>query len=208
MNAARYAGIDRIIDRFRANGGLKHEFQAYKLVALASLLEQHKPNKILELGSGTTTAVFSDYIRNTPGSTLTVIDESPDWLENARNIADIPSDDGRFSLRFAPKVETALPEGPIARYDIDLAADYDFVLVDGPSLTIDGVKNKRAVNDNIIALLGPQGPKLIAVDIRRATVDAMRQAAKGYYEVMPSDLFRGGLMPIGYRYFTLFKRKH
>ncbi|MFN4164145.1 MAG: hypothetical protein ACK4GK_06195 [Ferrovibrio sp.] len=206
QHEAAYAEIDTIIRRFHDAGGLKHDFQAYKLFELSSLLSKHRPKKILELGSGTTTAVFSNYVRQDRGSSLTVIDESQHWLDNARRLAQIDDFDKRFDLIVAPKIEEWVDSTPIARYDVNITGEYDFILVDGPSLTIGGVKDKRAVNTNILPIIDRQETAIILVDIRAATVDAMLRHALDHYKITRSDIITGNLRP-GYNYFTRFEKR-
>ena len=57
QNSDAYVEIDAILARFRSAGGLKHDFQPYKLFQLRQLLERYRPATMLELGSGSSTAV-------------------------------------------------------------------------------------------------------------------------------------------------------
>src|SRR5687767_6964875 len=70
-----YRTYSRIIREFRESGGLKNRFQEYKLHALGKILAERKPRRILELGSGSSTALFADYVRAN-GAHLTSVDES------------------------------------------------------------------------------------------------------------------------------------
>lgn len=78
-----YAGNDAILERYRSGGGLNHVYQNYKLASLRALLSDRRPRHILELGSGSTTSVFAEYVRATPGSTLEMVDESETYLRKA-----------------------------------------------------------------------------------------------------------------------------
>ena len=44
-----YEEINKIIENFRGSGGLKHEFQLYKLWELQKYLTKYKPKKLLSL---------------------------------------------------------------------------------------------------------------------------------------------------------------
>jgi ubiquinone/menaquinone biosynthesis C-methylase UbiE len=81
---AEYQKYDNIIKRFRSSGGLKHDFQAYKLYSLVKLLNQEQPRSILELGTGTSTMIFKEYVSKEDGACLTSVDESMHWLDNTR----------------------------------------------------------------------------------------------------------------------------
>ena len=97
QNAA-YVDIDAILARFRSAGGLKHDFQPYKLFQLRQLLERYRPASMLELGSGSSTAVFAAHIREY-GGRLCSVDESDSWLANAMKLAGIEADDKHFEMQ-------------------------------------------------------------------------------------------------------------
>ena len=136
-----YVDIDDVVTRFRGSGGLKHRFQAYKLFELNQLLERHRPATILELGSGSSTAIFAAFVKQGEGRHLTSVDESGKWLANARSLAGINADDARFTwLESQPRAHQDA-SGVRIGYGIS-AAPYDFVFIDGPSLKLDGVQQR------------------------------------------------------------------
>ena len=95
-------------------GGLVNDYQSYKLYSLVQLLNSYKPKKILELGSGTTTAVFADYVKSNDGVSLVSVDESTDWINKSSNLSGISGDDARFKMMSAPKiVEELEDEAPL-----------------------------------------------------------------------------------------------
>ena len=200
QHAADYLFIDEVISRYHANGGLAHPYQHYKLLELRALLDERRPKSILELGSGTTTAVIVDYIRRYPGTQATVIDESEKWLENARTIAKAEGADVSFLVK--AKVED--PSRPSTFYADIPDSPYDFVLVDGPSLAINGKSDKSAVNTNILDLIKSKPPATILIDIRRATLEALTTESTGY-SVQPSDLITKRVRD-GYQYFSIATR--
>ena len=59
---------------------------------------------ILELGTGTTTAIFCHYIRKScPHGKLCCIDESERWLNNSKQIANVRGGEENFQFITRPK---------------------------------------------------------------------------------------------------------
>lgn len=206
-HAEDYARIDAILKEFRTAGGLKHDYQAYKLFSLWQLLLAERPQRLLEFGSGTSTALFADYIRGFDGE-LWSVDESPEWLANSRRLAAIEDGDRRFVLRHAEKRITRRNDVPTEiGYDIDLGDQtFDLVLVDGPSLRVDGQRFKQAINPDVFRLIEHTPPPMILVDIRAATVDAIAERVPELYQCARSDVILKAVRP-DYRYFTEFRLK-
>jgi len=217
-NIEDYSYIDNIVKRYRQMGGLVNDYQSYKLYSLVQLLNSYKPKKILELGSGTTTAVFADYVKSNDGVSLVSVDESTDWINKSSNLSGISGDDARFKMMSAPKIVEELEDGLTgARYDMPLDENYDFVLVDGPSLNVDGVKRKDTINTDIFKVTEISSPQVIVVDIRVATVNAMMKKLNNYKPFI-SDLIKKpnpeGLVSdqafgfrSGYRFFSFFEKQ-
>lgn len=205
-NKRQFKILDGYISRYRSNGGLKNPFQHYKLFSLAQILKKEKPQAILELGTGLSTIVFSEYVRDNYDISLTCVDESKHWLENSQKLAEIDDTDSRFSIVCAEKLSLIGSEFKEVKYQVDFDKDFDCVFIDGPSLNIDGVKYKDAVNTNIFDIAKRKLPRLIIVDIRRATVEEIRKRYHEKYDVEISDVLAGN---IGreYRYFSIFKLK-
>ena len=72
-NLEDYSDVDKVVERYRKVGGLINDFQSYKLFSLVQLLRDLRPENILELGSGTTTAVFADWVRSMKVFVFTVL---------------------------------------------------------------------------------------------------------------------------------------
>lgn len=196
-----YSMADSIIQKYRDNGGLRHEFQAYKLVQLSDILRENSPESILELGSGTTTSVFVEYVRQSTSRQLTTIDEHERWLENSLSISGVISEDTQITAQKSSVISRTYP--PSTSYSEIPQGDFDLVFVDGPSLIIDGIRRKDAVNLNIFSLIDQKPPKIIVVDVRRATATALSVKYGNLYRVYLSDIFRD-FPGIGYRYFSIF----
>ena len=88
------------------------------------------------------------------------------------------------------------------KYDVRIDGRYDLVFVDGPSLSIDGAKRKDAVNSNVFDL--ECMPRVIVVDVRRATAECLSDRYAKDYDVRLSDLFSGKTLRPGYNYFSVF----
>jgi hypothetical protein len=204
QNSSTYTTIDAIVERFRDAGGLKHDYQSYKLFCLGELLNQYRPTSILELGSGSSTAIFAEYIKEYGGS-IHSIDETESWLNNARALAGIDEDDKRFIMQTFSRRIGELHHKPSVGYGLNAERTYDLVFVDGPSLRIDGVRRKDAINDDVFRLVDRFPPRIIVVDGRQATANELAKYIKGRYTVELSELMDGSLED-NYRYFSIFHR--
>jgi len=203
---ALYAGNDAILARYRAGGGLSHVYQDYKLASLRALLQERRPRHILELGSGSTTAIFAEYVHATPGARLVSVDESEAYLKEAQSIAGIAEGDPRFRLECRERILVRDEAGQVVarRYAGSFADDYDLVFVDGPSGTDEqGVRHKLAPSADVVDIVLRQAPRTIVVDGKYATVELLQQRFGGLYDAYPSDLSGGTVRP-GYRYLSYF----
>jgi hypothetical protein len=91
------------------------------------------------------------------------------------------------------------------KYELSLEDGYDFVFVDGPSLTVDGIKWKDAVNSNVLEL--PQRPEVIVADGRRATARHLAQKLSNQYHVNLSDIFSDAPVKHNYNFFPTLSRR-
>lgn len=200
-----YKRLENIIERFHSNSGLANNAQHYKLFELDRLLEKCKPNSILELGTGSTTPIFVDYARKN-GASLICVDESKHWLENSRKLSGINNHEQNIHFIYASKKVSKEVDPIQIAYDFVVRAQVDFVLIDGPSLDVDGVKNLDAINSNIFSIVDLDPPKTILVDVRTATVKTMCNRLGAMYSCHLSDLQIRDLHD-NYNYFTIFSLK-
>lgn len=205
LHPKEYEKIDSLVKSYRDFGGLEHEFQAYKLFALTVVLQQKRPITILELGSGTSTAVFAEYVRGYSRK-LTSVDESRRWLTNTRRLAGIGDKEQNIVLVHAPRSFDLNVNPPEFKYDISLEDHYDFVFIDGPSMTVDGKKYKDGVNTNIFDICKNYLPKFIVVDIRKSTVKAIIERMGSKYNYQVSDILIGNIKE-NYNYFSVFTKQ-
>ena len=94
---------------------------------------------------------------------------------------------------------------PEVKYDVDITNEFDFVFIDGPSLKIDGVKHKHAINSNVVDLKSL--PKVIVVDVRKTTAQYIVSKYSELYTAYSSDFFSGKTVDKNYNYFTYFVKK-
>jgi len=198
-----YAVIDRYLRKFKSTGGLKNFYGGYKLWNLNQLLLRFNPKRILEFGSGSSTMVFCDFLRSNEGSLLS-IDEEEKWAANTRRLVHIETTEG-IEIINSKKVCLSDSVPREIKYDLQLTDKYDFVFIDGPSLSVNGVKWKDAVNSNIFEL--NHNPSVIVVDGRRATARYIAQKYSDIYHASLSDLFSDRPVQCNYNFFSFFIKK-
>ena len=198
-----YTDIDQYLSKFRFSGGLKNFYGGYKLWNLHQLLLSFKPKRILEFGSGSSTMVFCEYLRKHNGSLLS-IDEEEKWALNTRRLVNLQPTDSIEIINSKKKCRPDTVPREI-KYELSLQDYYDFVFVDGPSLKVDGVKWKDAVNSDVLELA--QRPEVIVVDGRRATARHLAQKYSDQYLIFLSDLFSDRPVKRNYNFFSYFVKK-
>lgn len=168
--------------------------QPFKGWDLSRLLAAAKPRFVVELGSGTTSAVFASYAL-AHGARYLSYEHSEHWAEVTRKALESAglTGDG-VEIRFVPM--RLDEDGRTSGFVEDLPPDADFLYVDGPPCpTRDGVK---WANDDVTRLLATGArPRTIVVDGRVETVVRIRDDAAGAaYELHPSFVYalrEGGL---------------
>lgn len=198
-----YVDVHNIIKKFRSGGGLKHDFQHYKLWELKQYLHTYQPDNILECGSGSSTLIFAEYV-NLNNKKLTTYDESIQWLEHTKYLLG-SSFSSKIEMRHADRVLGFDGEITTVNYDIEPSEEYDFVMVDGPSQRINSIRRKDSVNADILRLR--YLPKIILVDGRESTFKYLSEKLSSKYISIPSDLHTGGTVKPGYNYFSKLLRK-
>ena len=198
-----YVAISQYLDKFRSSGGLKNPYGEYKLWNLDQLLARFQPKSILEFGSGSSTLVFSEYLRRNEGRLLS-IDEEEKWAANTRRLVGIKPDD-RIEIKNFKKIYSPDTRPREIKYEVAIKDDYDFIFIDGPSLDVNGAKWKDAVNSNILDLSNE--PAVIVVDGRKATALFLAERYADKYHISLSDLFSGRPVKRNYNYFSYFYLK-
>ncbi len=198
-----YSALNEYVQNFRNSGGLKHQYQVYKLWCLQNLLDTHKPKSILELGSGSSTLVFSNYSKKNSANLLSV-DENAKW---AKNTSDLVKNEIANDLNIIVHEKMCLPARtpPEIKYNAILEGKFDFVFIDGPSLQIGKTKLSDAVNSNVFDL--EEKPDVIVIDVRKATALELSKRYSEFYDVYLSDLFTEKPVSDDYAYFSVFIKK-
>jgi 16S rRNA G966 N2-methylase RsmD len=203
LHSSEYDGIEKIVASFRDTGGLKHDFQFYKLWSLQNLLEQYQPKSILEFGSGSSTLLFAEYTRSHGGSLLS-IDEDEKWASNTSKLLNITSDDN-IEVIHRKKVFLSDRKPTEMKYDIEIEKKYDLVFIDGPSFRLNGIKQKNTINSNVLEL--QHLPKIIIIDGRYDTALYLAEKLSDNYDVSMSDLVTQSKVNENYNYFSYFIHK-
>ena len=200
---ATYERIDAILAEYRLQGGLNNIWQDYKLFSLWQILHQRHPLNILELGAGTSTAVFAAYVRDHRGVTLTSVDEEPRWLKTATEISQITLGDKRFDLRSSPKQDHVFLKHKASRYASVPQKEYDFVFIDGPTIK----DASLGLNTDILSIIEKRLPETILVDMREGTARFLFKYLYKLYDIRLCDLFIDNIRE-EYNYFTWMTLRH
>lgn len=136
------------------------------------LLSLHQPKFVVEMGSGTTSAVFALWTKRHNARYL-AYEHHPQWAEVTVD-----------SLRRAGLIDSAAPPvlvvsselrpgGQATGFVEPIPAEADFVYIDGPPCRLDD--GRKVPNDDIIRLFDTGArPKVIVLDGRWETVDLIK----------------------------------
>lgn len=159
-----------------ANGARRYPWREFDLL---KVLDRVRPKRIVELGSGGSTAVFAAWVRVTEGASLLSYDHSQEWADLTfsalKGAGLLPHP--RIELRVAPMRES--DQG--SSYDLTLETGIDLLYVDGPPIQYRN--GQPGANQDPARHLDAGGrPRTIMIDGRVATVDALliHPGASGY----------------------------
>jgi hypothetical protein len=185
FNSRRAPELTRAYAAFRRQNQSGSPRQPFKGRDLWKLLDRHRPSSIVELGSGTTSAVFALWARE-HRARYTAYEHHEGWAavtENCLREAGLRDDSSRIAV--VPSRVGARSES--TGFVEPLPLDSDFIYVDGPPCKLDS--GKKVPNDDVVRLFEAGGrPGTIVVDGRFETVDLIRQHPVGStYEFQPSS---------------------
>ena len=196
-----YSYINSVIQAFENEGIKTDRFQKYKLWSLVKLLEKYKPKSILELGSGSSTTVFSDYA-DKYGACITSLETDKGWADLVRrhigNNVNIVECNASGDATSTPK---------FLRFDTDLEGQqFDLVLIDVPGDKIPGIAKKEGVTMNVLEM-SPL-PNMVLIDGRKATVTHMKNhPLMSGHNFTSNDLYTNKVLLSGYNFFSIFHKK-
>ena len=162
-----YAHFMNTLTEGGASGARRHPWRELDLL---KVLDRVRPKRIVELGSGTSTGVFTAYVRETEGASLLSYDHSQEWAELTRQALEgaglLPH--RHIELRVVPMRESVRGSS----YDMTLETGIDLLYVDGPPVLL---RDGPTANQDAIDHLDSGGrPRAIMIDKRLATVEAIR----------------------------------
>lgn len=188
FTVARTPELVRAYQAFREASQSGASRQPFKGRDLWRILETAAPNSIVELGSGTTSAVFALWAKRRSASYV-AFEHDAHWAEvTERCLRQVHLVDGsNATIKHVPsKVrEDQRSTGfvhPIPR-------DTEFIYVDGPPCLLEN--GKKVPNDDVSRLLDAGGlPRMIVVDGRIETVDLILAHPKAsQYRFFPSYVY-------------------
>ena len=170
MIQARIPEYAQVMDTLAEGGASGTKRYPWRELDLLKLLGSARPRRIVELGSGGSTAVFAAWVRETPGASLVSYDHSKEWTDLTSYALEgaglLPH--RHVELRVVPTRESDRGSS----YDMTLDAGIDLLYVDGPPVLF---RNGPTANQDAINHLDSGGrPRTIMIDKRLATVEAIR----------------------------------
>lgn len=195
-----YTYIDSVLKRYEQEGIKTDRFQPYKLWCLVVLLEKHKPKNILEMGSGSSTTIFSNYADKNAAK-VTTLETDGQWATLVRRHIG-----KNVTILECSASGDAQSQPKALRFDVNLGnQEFDFVLIDGPGDKFPGIAKKEGATMNGVELAIP--PKMFVIDGRKTTVNYMRQHAKlKSYSFKANELHTNMLLCSGYNFFSTFEK--
>lgn len=175
-----YPRLQRYLELQIADNGANHFYSRYKLWELAELLREHRPQLIVEFGSGSTTAAFAEYLEENPTARVVSVDEYPPYHDQV--FARLERAGFRPNERLikcpCPKLIEVKAGKDVTRYEPNYLAHFagqtpDLAYVDGPTTNH---PEKPQANlpcvDAIFLCEQSLLPRLIAYDYRIPSVRA------------------------------------
>ncbi|GEM_PF-5566405 len=170
-------------ENFKKNGQISSDRQPIKGYDLWTVLERRKPRFIVELGSGTTSAVFASWA-NRNGAKYVSHESHDGWHKvTTESIGNIPLKNDS-EIRYIPSVTNSSETA--THFSEPIPEGADFVYIDGPPCKLES--GKKVPNEDIIHFFETGArPKTIVIDGRVETADLIREHKAGKeYDFYPS----------------------
>ena len=169
-------GILDGLDEFYAKSDSSKADYLQRLAEIISILEQHKPTNIAEMGSGRSSLVFAAWAKK-QGIGYTAFEQSDHWLQLANAITSCITEKTHV-------IKQEIVEIPNfgGRYKNDIDPNCDFIYVDGPTILVKNNQTthtrKSCYTDTADFLRRGGQPKVIVVEGRTDSVDLIIAEAK------------------------------
>lgn len=167
------------------------------LLFLSDYIEQERPQRILEIGSGSSTVWTGTFAKNA-GAELVSLEHDADYVQKTRALVDEFGLQDVVTLHHAPLKPVELEEGTFDWYDPNvissLGGTFDVLIVDGPPEAT-GPKARMPALPMLEHLLAEKCLILLD-DTHRPDEQEILQAwieRFSDFEVLPGDLMRTGL---------------
>lgn len=197
----------KYMQAFHADGGYNYNQQDIKVLQLFDLLVKKRPENMVEYGTGSTSLAFA-YYATKYGANYLGVEESAEWakLNNERLRACIPNlKNARIEQHEKVDNHSATVYYSYSTFTPEI--HYDFMLIDGPSFSVDRQHTKK-INTDIKKYSTVGLPETILVDNRKETVAWLKENLEVTYEVQDSsnwELTKSLLSPQDYQYYSLFE---
>jgi len=161
----------------------KNSRQPIKGYDLFILLDKYIPKKICELGSGTTSAIFSSW-SNKNNSEFVAYASFEKWTKVTIECIKHLSKNSDLEILYVPSEIS--PDQSATRFSKPIPVGSDFVYIDGPPCILE--TGKKVPNDDIILFFeSGNKPKTIVIDGRLETVDLiLNHEYSSHYKFHPS----------------------
>ena len=168
---AKRSGLYATVEEFKVrahalgfNKGYKHYAKYYTLY---SFIRKHKPQYVLECGSGVTTMVMLQALKENGKGTLISMDESDFYGGTVEKIAKEMFPNASFEMHVVPSVRGVYAGMQGTQYEKLPDHPYGLVFIDGPETPdID-------LDAFFVLEKDPHTP--VIIDVRYATVNALQQ---------------------------------
>jgi len=148
LDLRQRVGHDKVLPRLRG-----HAISPDTAIFLDDLLKQYRPLRILELGSGFSSAIIALHCLE-HGGRVTSVDHIEEFGWIARNRVEAWGAGATFDLVVADLVEQDTPIGKRRFYDLkpvsESGSGYDFVFLDGPPKYVEA-----GIRANFLPLFAP-----------------------------------------------------
>lgn len=168
---SRIPEYPQVLDTLTGGGASGIKRYPWRELDILKVLDRVRPKRIVELGSGASTAVFAHFVRETPGASLLSYDHSESWAELTRQALQGAGFLPNPCIEF--RVASMRESDGGSSYDMTLETGIDLLYVDGPPVLLEN--GQATANQDAIEHLDEGGrPGVIMIDKRLATVDAIR----------------------------------